>query len=90
MAFLYLNQNNQDLLLTFVSDPDFFFLFFSVVTQAYESEAENEYVIRGNNVVIKCKIPSYAADFISIVSWFDSDDTEFTPNNNFGITNFNF
>jgi Down syndrome cell adhesion protein 1 len=59
------------------------------VAQPYESEAENEYVIRGNNVVLKCKIPSFVADFLQIVSWFDSDDNEYTQHNTFG-TEFSF
>jgi len=58
-----------------------------VVAQHYESEPENEYVIRGNNVVLKCKIPSFVADFLHVVSWFDSDGNEFTPQNQFGTAN---
>lgn len=50
----------------------------AVVAQQYESEAENEYVIRGNNVILKCKIPSFVADFLQIVAWLDSDGQEYT------------
>lgn len=39
------------------------------MSQAYESEAENEYVIRGNAAVLRCKIPSFVADFVSVDSW---------------------
>ena len=28
-----------------------------------------EYVIIGNNVIFKCKIPSFAFDFVTIKSW---------------------
>jgi Down syndrome cell adhesion molecule-like protein 1 len=39
------------------------------VLQPYESEAANEYVIRGNSALLKCVIPSFVADFIRVVSW---------------------
>lgn len=51
-------------------------LFPAVVSQHYITEAENEYVIRGNSAVMKCKIPSFVADFVSIDAWLsDSGDT---------------
>ena len=28
-----------------------------------------EYVIMGNDVYLKCKIPSFVTDFVSIISW---------------------
>uniref|UniRef100_A0A8W7P936 Ig-like domain-containing protein n=1 Tax=Anopheles coluzzii TaxID=1518534 RepID=A0A8W7P936_ANOCL len=34
-----------------------------VVNQYYVTEAENEYIIRGNSAILKCKIPSFIADF---------------------------
>lgn len=52
---------------------------FLVVAQQYESEPENEYVIRGNNLILKCKIPSFVADFLQIIAWVDSDGQEYTP-----------
>lgn len=39
------------------------------MSQFYVTEAENEYVIRGNSAVMKCKIPSFVADFVSVESW---------------------
>jgi hypothetical protein len=58
-----------------------------VVTQYYESEAENEYVIRGNAAIMKCKIPSFVADFVILESWIDSEGHEYQPNQDeFGIT----
>lgn len=47
---------------------------FIVVSQYYVTEAENEYVIRGNSAVMKCKIPSFVADFVYVETWIDSDD----------------
>lgn len=50
---------------------------FTVVSQYYLSEAENEYVIRGNSVILKCKIPSFVADFVTVEAWLDEDGNEF-------------
>ncbi|KAM8712136.1 hypothetical protein ACLKA7_012631 [Drosophila subpalustris] len=52
-----------------------------VVIQSYESEADNEYVIRGNSVVMKCEIPSYVADFVFVDLWLDSEGRNYYPDN---------
>lgn len=46
----------------------------AVVTQFYLSEAENEYVIKGNAAVMKCKIPSFVADFVHVEAWINAED----------------
>lgn len=38
------------------------------------TEAENEYVIKGNSAVMKCKIPSFVADFVYVDAWIDTED----------------
>lgn len=38
------------------------------------TEAENEYVIRGNSAIMKCKIPSFVADFVYVEAWIDVDE----------------
>lgn len=50
---------------------------FTVVLQNYVTGAEDEYVILGNTAVIKCKIPSFVADFVSVESWTSSDGQEY-------------
>lgn len=62
---------------------------FTAVTQFYITEAENEYVIKGNSAVMKCKIPSFVADFIFVEAWIDEDGIELTYNldDKFGINN---
>lgn len=60
--------------------------FFPVVSQYYLSEAENEYVIRGNSVVLKCKIPSFVADFVTIEAWLDEEGNEFNNSATTGNT----
>lgn len=62
-----------------------YFSFFNsrnvVVMQFYMTEAENEYVIRGNSAVMKCKIPSFVADFVYVEAWINVDDgSELTLN----------
>lgn len=51
-----------------------------VVQQQYESEVNNEYVIRGNSAILKCSIPSFVADFVNVVSWQDEVGNSFTLN----------
>lgn len=47
-----------------------------MVSQDYVTEAENEYVIRGNSAVMKCKIPSFVSDFVSIDAWLSDEGEE--------------
>lgn len=49
--------------------------------QNYITEAENEYVIRGNSAIMKCKIPSFVADFVSVDAWLADDGTIHTSFN---------
>jgi hypothetical protein len=57
-------------------------LLITVVSQFYSTEAENEYVIRGNAGVIKCKIPSFVSDFVYVESWISDSNEVFTRDNN--------
>lgn len=50
-----------------------------MVTQFYQSEVNNEYVIRGNAAILKCSIPSFVADFVSVVAWNDDVGNSYTP-----------
>jgi hypothetical protein len=51
----------------------YYFIPFLVVSQSYSSEILSEYVIRGNNAVMKCSIPAFVADYVYVTSWIDSD-----------------
>lgn len=51
----------------------------AVVQQFYQSEVNNEYVIGGNSAVLKCSIPSFVADFVSVTSWEDSQGHSYSP-----------
>lgn len=56
-----------------------------MVSQSYEAEADNEYVIRGNAAIMKCEVPSFVSDFVSVEMWTDSDGGTYYPGNNEGI-----
>ena len=43
------------------------------MSQDYTTKAGDEYDIRGNDVLMKCKIPSFVSDYISVVGWIDND-----------------
>ena len=43
----------------------------AAVVQGYETDVIKEFVIRGNDALVRCSIPSYVAwlDFVTVVSW---------------------
>ncbi|XP_043801758.1 Down syndrome cell adhesion molecule-like protein Dscam2 isoform X9 [Apis laboriosa] len=50
----------------------------AVVSQFYVTEAENEYVIRANSAIMKCKIPSFVSEFVQVDQWVADDGTVYT------------
>lgn len=63
----------------------------SVVNQYYEAILYDMFVIKGNTAIFKCIVPSFVADYVSVVSWEDTTGEKYsiTPNMNFGINFFN-
>lgn len=57
---------------------------FLAANQDYKTSSEEEYVILGNDAIVKCKIPSFVADFVSVVSWHDSDDKSYFTAKDYG------
>jgi hypothetical protein len=49
-------------------------LFVTVVSQAYDVKFWEEYVLRGNAAILKCQIPSFVAEYVSVKSWIISED----------------
>lgn len=49
-----------------------------------------EYVILGNDALMKCSIPSFVADSLVVTSWLDNEGNEFpyggSNQGNFGQT----
>lgn len=55
------------------------------VVQGYETDVIKEFAISGNDAIIKCSIPSYVADLVSVISWTITSvqDEEIVMNSNF-------
>jgi len=62
-----------------------FVQFALVVTQYYDTDVNKAYVIRGNAAVLKCEIPSFVADFVSVVSWHTDQNEDFLPGSEYGL-----
>uniref|UniRef100_A0A8D8TGN3 Down syndrome cell adhesion molecule-like protein Dscam2 n=1 Tax=Cacopsylla melanoneura TaxID=428564 RepID=A0A8D8TGN3_9HEMI len=50
----------------------------AVVSQQYSTSSEEEYVIKGNSATLKCKIPSFVNDFVSVEAWIDNEGTVYS------------
>ena len=61
-------------------------LFLLVVAQEYSTRANDVYVIIGNSALIKCEIPSFVADFVSVHSWMTNEGDEFFTKNSISGT----
>ena len=64
-----------------------------MVSQDYSTKAEDEYVIVGNDVLMKCKVPSFVADQVTVISWIDNEGetlysgSEYSKSNSCGNSN---
>lgn len=45
-----------------------------MVAQAYAVNLMEEYVLRGNSAILKCHIPSFVSEYVTVVSWIISED----------------
>ena len=52
-----------------------------VVSQEYSTRANDVYVIIGNSALVKCEIPSFVADFVSVHSWITNQGDEYFGQN---------
>lgn len=43
--------------------------YFSVVSQYYEAQVYDMFVIRGNTAIFKCSVPSFVSDYVYVESW---------------------
>ena len=53
------------------------------MTQTYDSYVNQAHVIRGNDALVKCDIPSFAADFVSVLNWIDDQGSTLSAGGNF-------
>ena len=42
---------------------------FKVVTQPYSASFLEEHIIKSNMAIIRCHLPAFVADFVSVESW---------------------
>ena len=54
-----------------------------VVHQSYQTDVNLEHVIRGNSAVLKCSVPSFVADFVTVDTWL-VDDNHVVHGDSFG------
>lgn len=58
------------------------------MNQYYAAEILKEYVIRGNTAILKCNIPSFVADYVSVEGWLVDDVLDLLPTkDNYGKHN---
>lgn len=50
-----------------------------MVPQAYTVNVMDEAVLKGNSAILKCHIPSFVADFITVDSWLEDEHREIYP-----------
>ena len=55
-----------------------------VAHQHYKTGGSEEYIILGNDAIIKCNIPSFVSDFVTVDSWVDSEGGQIFENENIG------
>ena len=48
--------------------------------QSYRVDVGLVQVILGNDALLKCDIPSFVTDFVSVSAWIDSEGTTFPGN----------
>ena len=53
-----------------------------MVHQFYNIRSFPEDVILGNDAIMKCSIPSFVSDFVSVQDWEDSEGVILYRNNN--------
>lgn len=44
---------------------------------------DKEYVMKGNSAIMKCSVPSFVSDYVSVVGWVDEDGIEYKANENY-------
>lgn len=60
-----------------------------MVSQAYTVNLWEENVLRGNSAILKCHIPSFVAEYVTITSWIisegDDEEIDINLNSNFSL-----
>ena len=59
-----------------------------MVSQEYSTKAEDEYVIVGNDVLMKCKVPSFVSDQVTVINWIDNQGETLHSGSEYSKTKF--
>ena len=59
-----------------------------MVSQDYSTKAEDEYVIVGNDVLMKCKVPSFVSDQVIVINWIDNNGETLYSGSEYSKQNF--
>ena len=51
-----------------------------VVTSQYDIDVFKETIIRGNDALLKCEIPSFVSDLVFVEGWVTSEGIEIRAN----------
>ena len=55
-----------------------------MILQGYQTEISNEHVILGNDAILKCSLPSFVSDFVSVHAWVDNEANSYEINTSIG------
>ena len=56
-----------------------YFLSFLAVGQVYQTRVSDVFAISGNDALISCTLPSFASEFLSVISWVTSEGHQILP-----------
>ncbi|XP_053207473.1 cell adhesion molecule DSCAM-like isoform X2 [Panonychus citri] len=45
----------------------------AVINQHYEIQVYDDFVIRGNTGILRCNVPTFVKDYVTVISWLRSD-----------------
>jgi hypothetical protein len=68
----FVEISSKDCLFWVMTQPTLFL----VVNQIYETRVGDEFVMLGNDVLVKCLLPSFVADNIQVEGWITSEGIE--------------
>ena len=59
------------------------FFVFSVALSSYRVVVDEEHVMLGNEILLKCDIPSFVTDFVEVDGWVDSEGLGISDDGNY-------
>lgn len=56
-----------------------YFAFVPVVSQPYEIQVHDSYVLKGNTALLKCVVPPFVREYVIITSWIQDGNFNIYP-----------